>query len=156
MYTVLMNKVHKSTKESTKTSTSTRQKWTDPILELALRKLTRNMWACSHYRNINRPNTIKTSYLRYLYKKQNGKCFYSGVKMKLSSELSRDPLLMSVDRFNTSLGYINGNVVLCCLGMNLLKGKHTPNVLYDSLKLFYEGAVSNKKVTGANSPPEMD
>jgi hypothetical protein len=89
----------------------------------------------------SQPDTkIRTPYLRHLYKQQEGKCFYTGVEMKLMSDKKNDPLIMSVDRKNPLLGYVEDNIALCCLGINCLKGIHSAEYMYECLQMFAAGA----------------
>ena len=81
-----------------------------------------------------------------LYKKQCGKCHYTGIQMKLTSDKYRDLFLMSIDRIDSSIGYTKDNIVLCCWGMNVLKGPHSENELIIALQSFYEGAKSIGKI----------
>ncbi len=60
--------------------------------------------------------------------------------MLLMSDKKNDPLIMSLDRKDSTIGYVIENVVLCCYGMNVLKGRHSEDEMYSSLKQFYEGA----------------
>jgi len=83
--------------------------------------------------------------LRKIYESQAGKCYYTGIPMKLAS-YSKDPLLMSIDRIDYKIGYDETNIVLCCLGMNWLKNIHDETTMFNALKLFYEGAKSNHKI----------
>jgi len=92
--------------------------------------------------------TLRLDDLRSMYQTQQGKCFYTGVPMTLRSNghLDRDPLLISLDRRDSSLGYTKENTVLCCWGANALKGWHSENTFYTTLKLFYENAHSLGKL----------
>ena len=61
-----------------------------------------------------------------LYYKQDGKCALSGAKLThLSSSklpaFNRNPNNISIDRKDTTKGYINGNVQLVCNRVNLMK-----------------------------------
>ena len=94
-------------------------------------------------------NEMTIAHLRELYSKQNGKCFYKDVTMKLENNLKKDPLLISVDRIDSTKGYMEGNVVLCCLGMNWLKNIHDEQITMNCLKTFYEGAKSIGKISTA-------
>jgi len=58
------------------------------------------------------------SYLEELYKKQNGKCFYSGLDMTFERD---GKYIMSVDRIDSNKGYVKDNVVLCCSIINSMK-----------------------------------
>lgn len=68
--------------------------------------------------------------LRKLYDRQKGLCFYSDVPMglgstKWASRNQADPDVLSVDRVDPERGYLKDNVVLCCTGINKLKGNAT-------------------------------
>ena len=89
---------------------------------------------------------IGRQYLIDLYHKQEGKCFYTGLPMKLHSNTLKDFLLMSVDKIESTKGYIPSNVVLCCWGINLLKAEHSVDDLYKYLALFYNAAALNGKI----------
>jgi hypothetical protein len=66
--------------------------------------------------------TINSRVLIKLWKKQQGLCNLTGIKMALNN----DPVYgMSIDRINSSKGYINGNVQLLCLFINY--GKREAN-----------------------------
>ena len=74
-------------------------------------------------------------YLIELYNKQNGKCYYSNEFMHLGNHESVKNLYninfhnISVDRIDSSLGYIKENVVLCCWGINNMKQQLTKEQL---------------------------
>jgi hypothetical protein len=61
---------------------------------------------------------IDIDYLKEIYNKQDGLCFYSGKKMSFIPN-SREK--MSIDRINSNKWYEKGNVVLCCWTANNLK-----------------------------------
>ena len=86
--------------------------------------------------------------LRSIYDQQQGKCYYTGVPMTLRSNghLNRDPMLISMDRKNSNDGYTPTNTVLCCWGINALKGHHDELTLFTALKTLYEGAHSLGKL----------
>ena len=94
----------------------------------------------SRYPNKNIAKELTADDLRELYKKQNGKCYYTGIPMKLTADKYRDLFLMSIDRISSTEGYTKDNVVLCCWGMNVLKGPHTEKELMVALSSFYDGA----------------
>lgn len=68
--------------------------------------------------------------LRQQWKNQNGLCYYSGLPMVLSNEYHTNPDVMTVDRVDSSNGYVEGNVVLCCSIVNRMK----QNLSLESLK----------------------
>lgn len=72
-------------------------------------------------------SNITLSYLIKLYDKQNGICAYSGIGMRndaFNFHKFGQPALdaLSVDKIVPKKGYIKGNAVLCCSGINRLKG----------------------------------
>ena len=62
--------------------------------------------------------SIDKEYLDALWRLQEGRCYYSNIAMiaKRSAHYS-----ISLDRLDNSLGYIEGNVVLCCSIVNIMK-----------------------------------
>ena len=86
------------------------------------------MLQASHANAITKkiPFELSLPILRSLYAQQQGKCYYTGTQMTLRSKghLDRDPLLISMDRKNSNEGYTPTNTVLCCFGINTLKGWH--------------------------------
>lgn len=123
--------------------TSTSEK---DLLETTFYKISQSSHSNARSRNI--PYLLSLQDLRTLYNKQNGKCFYTGVVMALKAGSTNDchPLHISLDRIDSSRGYIVGNVVFCCWGVNALKGKHSIEMFYNHLKLFYESSKENKKI----------
>lgn len=67
---------------------------------------------------------IDLDYIKELYKKQSGKCYYSGLPInivKKSEKNLHDNFKMTLDRLNSDLGYIKGNVVWCAYCINSFK-----------------------------------
>jgi lambda repressor-like predicted transcriptional regulator len=82
---------------------------------------------------------VSPEYLQSLFNKQGGLCFYTGIKLNnvisKSKSLNRvDPNKMSLDRKDSSLGYIPGNVVLCSAFANYAKSDFPLDVFIDLLK----------------------
>lgn len=59
--------------------------------------------------------------LRQQWETQKGICFYSGLPMVLSNEYHTNGYVMTVDRIDSSKGYIEGNIALCCSLVNRMK-----------------------------------
>lgn len=59
-------------------------------------------------------HNISIDDLEYLWEKQNGRCYYSNIPMNYDKNEWR----ISLERLDNNKGYINGNVVLCCLEFN--------------------------------------
>lgn len=63
---------------------------------------------------------LTDDFLLKLYDDQNGLCYYTGYPLKLDGDISFDT--MSLDRVDSSKGYIKGNVVFCLNCINRMKG----------------------------------
>lgn len=61
------------------------------------------------------------------WEKQNGLCFYSGRKMSISGDYHTNLNAMTIDKVNPKLGYVEGNIVMCCRIFNAMK----QNLNYD-------------------------
>lgn len=112
------------------------------MLEITFHKMIMSSRSAAKLRNI--PYALSLKNLRDIYQQQNGQCFYTGVPMTLRSNnhLDRDPLLISLDRRDSSIGYTPENTVLCCWGANALKGQHSESTFYTTLKTFYESSLA--------------
>lgn len=81
-------------------------------------------------------NLIDGEFLTNLWNSQGGKCFYSGVCMTFDP---KDKLrLVSVDRVDNRIGYIDGNIVLCSYAFNNFKFNLTHNEILDFVKMMKE------------------
>lgn len=67
-------------------------------------------------------HTINVAYIEELWTKQDGRCFYSGMPMNYDKHEWR----VSIERRDNDKGYVDGNVVLCCLEFNG-KAQWTPD-----------------------------
>lgn len=61
---------------------------------------------------------IDIEYLRELYAKQEGRCFYTNDQLSLATTNQRT---LSIDRIDSSRGYIKGNIALCIKQVNMCK-----------------------------------
>jgi len=76
---------------------------------------------------------LDISYLLVLWTKQEGKCFYSKLPMKIKIESRYENTeVLSIDRIDPDKGYIKGNIVLCCDAVNTMKN----NMSLDKFKTF--------------------
>ncbi len=62
------------------------------------------------------------------YKKQEGLCFYTNRKMLLSRN---NHFSLSVDRLDSTLGYTNNNIVLCCSIVNYMKQEYDIDIFLE-------------------------
>ena len=74
-----------------------------------------------------------------VYQSQDGKCYYSGIKMDWANTkgdhdrlLKGNPLAMSIDRKDSDLGYTPDNIALCCRFINYAKNSYS-ETLFKSL-----------------------
>jgi hypothetical protein len=83
---------------------------------------------------------ITLDYLETLLIEQQGKCFYTGLDMLL--HIDKGEHSVSIDRYDSSQGYIRGNVVLCVTWANLMKNNHS----YENFINFARIIVDNARV----------
>ena len=79
---------------------------------------------------------LDLEYLKNLWKNQNGICPYTGMKMYLPScrkEYKLTPSIekLSLDRIDSSKGYLKGNVEFVCAGVNWMKHTYSPKIVHD-------------------------
>jgi hypothetical protein len=78
---------------------------------------------------------ITYQYLLDLYDTQNGKCALSGIKM---THIIGDHTSISIDRIDSKVGYLAGNVQLVCQFINLGKRSHSNSEVLEWLKTLRE------------------
>ena len=97
-----------------------------------------------HYRNIkNRYKNIDVSIddLKEQWEKQNGICEFSGVKLILSSntKINKNPIYSaSLDRIDSSIGYLKGNIRWVSRAMNWMKNTITDDMGWELCNLINE------------------
>lgn len=64
---------------------------------------------------------VTVEYLKELWNKQEGVCALSNIKMVLSAHSGKNNLNVSVDRIDSSIGYVKGNLQLVCVAVNYMK-----------------------------------
>lgn len=81
------------------------------------------------YNNYKHEVNIDLPYLKKIWKKQNGICPYTGIEMILyptcDQRKIKNPVQASLDRIDSSKGYIKGNVEFVCLAINYAKNGFT-------------------------------
>jgi hypothetical protein len=86
-------------------------------------------------------NELTVDFLCELFKKQNGRCALSGIKMDLGDKRNGpwgNPFMCSIDRINNNVGYTKDNVWLILSSINAFKGKHSIPILLNIVKKIYE------------------
>lgn len=80
--------------------------------------------------------TITREDLHAIYDKQGGNCAYSGLPMTYIKDGSGTHLTnISIDRINNTKGYIQDNICLVCLAVNMMKYTMDLDELIDWCKL---------------------
>lgn len=70
--------------------------------------------------------SISIEYTWNLYVKQDGKCFYTKKELDLKTRNS-GPMTASLDRIDSSKGYVEGNVVWVHKDVNIMKNQYSHN-----------------------------
>lgn len=99
---------------------------------------------------------LEPSDMLRLWELQDGRCFYTGVRLTLPDSHKRwVPTTASVDRVDNDKGYTKDNVVLCCRDLNMMKRnipiKDFMNicrcvVVYQSGGGWYESWIANQEL----------
>lgn len=88
---------------------------------------------------------IDLQYLKEVWKQQNGECPYLKTKLVLpltdqSHDKSNPNLIASLDRIDSSKGYIKGNIQFISTTLNFAKNKYDESVLINLMEI-----ISNRK-----------
>lgn len=78
------------------------------------------------------------------FKKQDGKCYYTGISMTTKQGKGKIWSNASIDRIDNGIGYIPSNCVLCCNGFNLMKNTLPIGALIVLCKKFVEKIDNNE------------
>lgn len=79
---------------------------------------------------------IDESYLTELWENQNHKCALTGIEMMLRvAEVNSLPTTVSIDRIDSDIGYVKGNIQLICHSINLAKNDFTNDEIINFIKL---------------------
>lgn len=79
---------------------------------------------------------ISGKFLYELWLKQNGRCFYSNIKMVLDN--SKSMYYVSVDRIDSDIGYETHNIVLCSYAFNSFKFTYSAKQIFDFINTLKE------------------
>lgn len=96
-----------------------------------------------HYRNIlkrNKKVDVSIQDLKELWETQKGICPYLGIELHLNtySKIKKDPITSaSLDRIDSSVGYIKGNIQWVSRAMNYLKNDMSEQQVQEIIELIY-------------------
>ena len=75
--------------------------------------------------NVGHDLTISIYDIEDMWNKQDGRCFWLGIKMSLEDlYIKNSPFAPSVERLDSSIGYVKGNVVLASRFANRGRGAY--------------------------------
>lgn len=80
----------------------------------------------------NKEFNIEKDYVISLYEKQNGLCAISGEKLTYDKDNVSSNI--SIDRIDSQIGYVEGNIQLVCTHVNIMKWNKSTNELIDWCK----------------------
>ena len=92
-----------------------------------------------------RRETLSLDFLEGLYHSQEGLCAVTGEVLQHTQGGGKNPYNMSIDRIDSSLGYLESNVRLVCYQVNLMKMELTDEQLKEwCLKVLNGNPKDNK------------
>lgn len=105
-----------------------------------------NQWE-NNARKRNIDYDITKEYLQLLYEKQLGKCAYTGIELnspttyKNYRETVGSPYNISLDRIDSTMGYVYGNLQFVCVWVNSSKGNMPDEMFKEVLRKVKETQV---------------
>ena len=83
---------------------------------------------------------LTKEYIQEILENQNYKCAYTGVELKIGNKLTNP----TIDRIDSSKGYIKGNIVICTEFANTAKNDLTLDEFKNQINLLYNTLIKNK------------
>ena len=78
---------------------------------------------------------VDAAFLHELFNAQSGKCAVTGLSMSMNSSrhtaVDKSPYYASVDRVDSSRGYVRGNIQFVCLAINYMRNTFSMGQLTD-------------------------
>lgn len=79
-----------------------------------------------------------------VYKKQEGLCYWTGLKLDLETKIKWNPRAASLDRLDNSKGYEADNIVLCLWCVNRMRGVMTVEEFKQLIKEMRNGKANSR------------
>jgi len=76
---------------------------------------------------------LTDSFFKELVKKQENKCAYSGIEFE-----KEGPFALSIDRIDSDKGYLQNNVQLVCIMINVMKNKFSEKEFLKVIEVIYK------------------
>lgn len=80
---------------------------------------------------------IDLPYLKKLWEDQNGKCALTFVDLVLEDGITNPNYSASLDRMNSSIGYMKGNLQFISVTSNYAKNKYTEEILQEFFQIIH-------------------
>ncbi len=93
--------------------------------------------AKSRAKKIDMDFDITLEYLEFILKEQNNKCAYTGLPFEKDNEMRS----LSLDRIDSSKGYIQGNIQLVLSCINYMKQEYSEKDFLEMCKLVYLNSI---------------
>lgn len=93
----------------------------------------------------SRNRHLDIDYVMGIYDAQEGLCALSGIKMTHITGEGRVPTNISIDRIDSNLGYVEGNIQLVCCAVNVAKSNWTEEEFIDVCRKIVDRADSNPR-----------
>jgi hypothetical protein len=83
---------------------------------------------------------LDLKYLKGLWEEQNGQCAFTGLPLRLRNEKQKNDNIFtaSLDRIDSSVGYVKGNVQYVSVALNLAKKDLSDEHFRDRLQSLFE------------------
>ena len=95
--------------------------------------------------NVGHDLTISIYDIEDMWNKQDGRCFWLGIKMSLEDlYIKNSPFAPSVERLDSSIGYVKGNVVLASRFANRGRGAYDNEDFKERLDSLLEEKISGE------------
>lgn len=88
------------------------------------------------------PFEISIDYLDELWEKQDGRCYYTNEQLDI---VSRNRATASLERLNSDIGYVEGNVVWALAEINFCKHTLTESRFLELVEAVYKHRINRKE-----------
>lgn len=83
-------------------------------------------------------NDLTIDYLKEVWHRQDGKCAISNIPLQHATETNNKNFMASIDRIDSNLGYVRGNIQFLTCALNLAKNNGSDDHLRELIALIIE------------------